>query len=96
MIALLDPLLFFSFCIPIAPPSVVLGTPGVNLTPMHGTRQQFPSLRRIAEACLPDGDGRVVDAGCGTGALVPFLKEAGVREGDVVGIDMSPEVWYTW
>ena len=60
----------------------------------YTARQQFPSLRRIAEACRPGGDGRVVDAGCGTGALVPFLKEAGVPEGDVVGIDVSPEVRY--
>ena len=34
----------------------------------------------------------MVDVGCGTGALVPFLVEAGVQEGEVVGIDMSPEV----
>lgn len=56
--------------------------------------QQFPSLRRIAEACRPGGEAaaRVVDAGCGTGALIPFLKEAGVEEGDVTGVDISPEV----
>lgn len=57
--------------------------------------QQFPSLRRIAEACVPSGDNaatRVVDAGCGTGALVSFLKEAGVEEGGVTGVDISPEV----
>lgn len=56
--------------------------------------QQFPSLRRIAEACRPGEDvaARVVDAGCGTGALVDFLKEAGVEEGDVTGVDISPEV----
>lgn len=53
-------------------------------------------MRRIAEACLPKGDGanakRVVDAGCGTGALVGFLKEAGVEERDIVGVDMASEV----
>lgn len=56
--------------------------------------QQFPSLRRIAEACRPSEDvaARVVDAGCGTGALVDFLKEAGVKEWDVTGVDISPEV----
>lgn len=57
--------------------------------------QQFPSLRRIAEACCPSGDlagSRVVDVGCGTGALVSFLTEAGVQEGAVIGIDMSCEV----
>ncbi|CAN0429066.1 unnamed protein product, partial [Ectocarpus sp. 13 AM-2016] len=56
--------------------------------------QQFPSLRRIAEACHPSVEGapRVVDAGCGTGALVSFLKEVGVKERDVTGVDVSPEV----
>lgn len=34
----------------------------------------------------------MVDAGCGTGALVSFLKEAGVKERDVTGVDVSPEV----
>lgn len=34
----------------------------------------------------------MVDAGCGTGALVSFLMEAGVLEGDVVGVDLSIEV----
>lgn len=63
---------------------------------INARQQQFPSLRRIAEACRPDGDGaaRVVDAGCGTGALVSFLKEAGVKEGEVTGVDLSPEVCF--
>eukprot|EP00752_Nemacystus_decipiens_P002591 g2424.t1 len=63
-------------------------------SPQATPKEQFPSLRRIAEACRPveDTAARVVDAGCGTGALVDFLKEAGVEEGDVTGVDLSPEM----
>ncbi|CAM9918212.1 unnamed protein product [Ectocarpus sp. 12 AP-2014] len=63
-------------------------------SPQATPKEQFPSLRRIAEACHPSVEGapRVVDAGCGTGALVSFLKEAGVKERDVTGVDVSPEM----
>eukprot|EP00903_Cladosiphon_okamuranus_P010623 g10046.t1 len=63
-------------------------------SPQATPKEQFPSLRRIADACRPSEDvaARVVDAGCGTGALVSFLKEAGMEEGDVTGVDISPEM----
>ncbi|CAM9512898.1 unnamed protein product [Ectocarpus sp. 4 AP-2014] len=63
-------------------------------SPQATPKEQFPSLRRIAEACRPSAERapRVVDAGCGTGALVSFLKEAGVKERDVTGVDVSPEM----
>lgn len=50
-------------------------------------------MRRIAEACRPsDQETRVVDVGCGTGALAGFMKESGVSEENVIGVDLSPEV----
>ncbi|CAM9333128.1 unnamed protein product [Pylaiella littoralis] len=63
-------------------------------SPQATPQEQYPSLRRIAEACRPDGEeaARVVDAGCGTGALVSFLKEAGAKEMEVTGVDLSPEM----
>lgn len=74
------------------------GFPRHVLFVLSSPSQQYPALRRIAKACLPIGDGpdarRVVDAGCGTGALAGFLKEAGVEERDIVGVDMASEVGY--
>lgn len=59
----------------------------------RAAKQVVPSIRRIAEACRPaDDSARVVDVGCGTGALVDFLKDAGVDEGRVIGVDLSAEV----
>lgn len=50
-------------------------------------------LTRIGEVCRPsDESARVVDVGCGTGALVPFLKDGGVAEDRVIGVDLSTEV----
>ena len=34
----------------------------------------------------------VVDVGCGTGALAGFLKEVGLEERRIVGVDMASEV----
>jgi ubiquinone/menaquinone biosynthesis C-methylase UbiE len=36
--------------------------------------------------------GRVLDVGCGTGNLLPFLEAAGYRMQEYVGVDLSPEM----
>jgi ubiquinone/menaquinone biosynthesis C-methylase UbiE len=36
--------------------------------------------------------GRVLDVGCGTGNLLPFLEARGYRMQEYVGVDLSPEM----
>jgi len=40
---------------------------------------------------LPEG-GRVLDVGCGTGGCFPYLRDAVGQLGEVVGVEISPEV----
>jgi ubiquinone/menaquinone biosynthesis C-methylase UbiE len=51
------------------------------------------SLRQkaVAELQLKPGS-RVLDAGCGPGGTFPYLVEAVGRAGEVVGVEISPEV----
>ena len=44
--------------------------------------------RAVRSLCLSPGD-RVVEMGCGTGANLPYLREAVGPEGAVVGIDVT-------
>ena len=39
-----------------------------------------------------DGDGLVLDVGCGYGVLVPFLKKAGFKAKQIHGVDLSSEM----
>ena len=49
------------------------------------------SLRHIVAAVPALGpDSRVIDVGAGTGCLVPFLRERGVR--DILAVDLSPKM----
>src|ERR1700723_2200495 len=51
------------------------------------------SLRQTEVDTLRLGQGnRVLDAGCGPGGTFPYLVEAVGPSGEVVGIDISPEV----
>ena len=62
----------------------------------HFPNFDFPfilSLRRKAVAALqlPKG-GRALDVGCGTGGTFPYLIDAVGEAGEVVGVEISPEV----
>ncbi|MFJ6540354.1 class I SAM-dependent methyltransferase [Streptomyces sp. NPDC091385] len=43
----------------------------------------------VADLGLREGD-RVLDAGCGTGRALPFLRSAAGSEGTVIGADLTP------
>ena len=47
--------------------------------------------RQREDRCLRPGS-RVLDIGCGTGASFPFLVQAVGSEGEVVGVDISPDL----
>jgi 2-polyprenyl-3-methyl-5-hydroxy-6-metoxy-1,4-benzoquinol methylase len=52
--------------------------------------QRAPYLRRLIANWVPaDRDTRVLDLGCGYGAIMHFLREAGYK--NVTGVDTSPE-----
>ena len=53
-------------------------------------RHRAPYLRRVIKQHFPSNrNARILDIGCGDGALLHFLREAGY--GNVEGIDNSPE-----
>ncbi|MEV7801534.1 class I SAM-dependent methyltransferase [Microbispora sp. NPDC088329] len=45
----------------------------------------------VAELALPAG-GLALDAGCGTGRAIPLLRDAVGAAGQVVGVDVTPEM----
>ena len=45
----------------------------------------------VRHLCLEPGS-RVLDVGCGTGASFPFLAQALGPEGEVVGVEISPNL----
>lgn len=58
--------------------------------PQVERKQRAPYLRRLIKMRLPsERDVRVLDLGCGSGAVIYFLLEAGYR--NVFGIDTSAE-----
>ncbi len=54
-------------------------------------RTMWIRARTIAKLDLSPGD-RVLDVACGTGLSLPSLREAVGTEGEVVGIEISPEM----
>jgi len=47
------------------------------------------SLRRIARVCQLDGRSLVLDVGCGSGVMLPYLEEMGASLPRVTGLDLS-------
>ncbi len=54
----------------------------------HKTDLSLLIAKIIKIARIQKGE-KVLDAGCGTGILLPFLKEATGKNGEVVGLDFS-------
>ncbi|HEY8692016.1 MAG TPA: class I SAM-dependent methyltransferase [Chloroflexota bacterium] len=51
-----------------------------------------PSCQQAIRELAPPLGGRALDAGCGTGRALPFLRAAVGAAGDVVGLDLTPEM----
>jgi SAM-dependent methyltransferase len=51
-----------------------------------------PAFAAAVEALRPPTGGTVLDAGCGTGRALPFLRQAVGPAGRVVGLDLTPEM----
>ncbi len=65
---------------------------GESLAPatVDGFAPRASSLRRMIREHFPaDRSASILDLGCGHGALVYFLRQAGYR--NVLGVDVSPE-----
>jgi len=65
---------------------------GESLAPasVEGFAHRAFSLRRMIKEHFPsDRSASILDLGCGHGALVYFLRQAGYR--NIVGVDVSPE-----
>ena len=58
--------------------------------PQDERKQRAPYLRRLIKTHMPaDRNVRILDLGCGSGAIIYFLREAGYR--NILGIDTSAE-----
>jgi len=57
-----------------------------------------PGVGRLRERTVGaldlDGGETVVDLGCGTGATLPYIREAVGPDGRVVGVDLTPELLF--
>ena len=51
-----------------------------------------PSYEQAIQELAPPKGGRVLDAGCGTGRALPFLRNAAGPEGDAVALDATSEM----
>ena len=68
----------------------VSGGQSVAPETLEGLASRAPFLRHLVATTFPeDRDAKVMDLGCGHGALVHFAREAGYR--DVRGIDVAAE-----
>ena len=55
-----------------------------------GLRPYAPALRKVIRQYFPEHrDARILDLGCGHGAFIYFIREAGYA--NVVGVDHSSE-----
>ncbi|MFI5267167.1 MAG: class I SAM-dependent methyltransferase [Chloroflexota bacterium] len=51
-----------------------------------------PRYEQAIHELAPPLGGRVLDAGCGTGRALPFLRNAVGAAGEVVALDLTPEM----
>jgi SAM-dependent methyltransferase len=51
-----------------------------------------PRYRQAVQELAPPRGGRVLDAGCGTGRALTFLRDAAGPQGQVVALDLTPEM----
>lgn len=59
---------------------------------LHSRKKESDALRRLAgEFRLAEGD-RVLDAGCGTGRLCPFLRERVGPRGRIIELDFAADM----
>lgn len=57
---------------------------------INGLNSRAPYIKRIIQRHFPrDQDAKIVDLGCGHGAIIYFAQKAGYRQ--ITGIDGSPE-----
>ena len=64
----------------------------VSLAPqsIQGLSPRAPYLRRVIREYFPvDRNAKIMDLGCGHGAFIHFIREAGYA--NVLGVDRSPE-----
>lgn len=57
---------------------------------LDGLAPRAPYLRRLVDRHFPsDKDARILDLGCGHGAIIHFARQGGYRQ--VAGVDRSPQ-----
>ncbi|HTY15577.1 MAG TPA: methyltransferase domain-containing protein [Methanoregulaceae archaeon] len=68
-----------------------LASPAYDLVPGHqiGSREEWNAWERELSGDLPSAPGKVLDIGCGTGAMALVLARMGYQ---VTGIDLSGEM----
>ena len=57
---------------------------------LSGLRRRAPYLKRVIQRHFPaDRDAQILELGCGHGAFIHLIRQAGYN--NVVGVDISPE-----
>lgn len=59
---------------------------------LHSRKRESDALRRLAGAFRLDKGDRVLDAGCGTGRLCPFLRERVGPRGRIIELDFAADM----
>ncbi len=66
------------------------GQPGVFPADLSALRQRAPYLKRIIRRHFPpDTEANILELGCGHGAFIHFIRQAGYS--NVIGVDVSRE-----